>query len=163
MSKCFLNKRPGRSTRPDVQSLLEKFPPETLKAGVRIGYEIIGEIIGAEKGAEKATDNRWRTVVAAWTKRLRVDHNIVFETEDDAFVVMTNNERVRACSKALHSARNKIDRTCQVNIQTPTEGLTEEELRTHRCITNIGSTFLMMVNVERKNLRIKIPQIEKRK
>lgn len=66
----------GLATKPDVDALMKAFPPEKIEAGVfRVTDEEVRAVIG------RATGSRYRTVYAAWIKRLKRDHRVLLYRE----------------------------------------------------------------------------------
>jgi hypothetical protein len=67
----------GLPTKPDVDSLLKTFPPETIIPGQwRVTDAEVKAAIGKSDG------NRYRTVCSAWRKRLERDHRVIVYRQD---------------------------------------------------------------------------------
>ena len=90
----------GMSTRPDVESLLKQWPPETIAPGVwRATDDEVRALLG------RADGNRYRTIYDAWVRRLKRDHNvIVYREKEVGFYCPTPDEVFSRTHPTLVSA-----------------------------------------------------------
>lgn len=116
----------GMPTRPDVDALLAKFPPDTLTPGVRITDEQMREVIG------KCDDTRYRTVYSSWMRRLERDYRvIVFREKTVGFYVPTPAEVLANTHPTLeHVGRSVGKQIRKLAVIKPADGI-EAETREH--------------------------------
>jgi len=84
-AKLFLS---GIPTEPDVRALMEKFNDYT--PGVEVFYTDIAELVNVE-----VRSCRFEVVLAAWRKKIRKDHNVVFKRFGDHLRFLAEMERVQ--------------------------------------------------------------------
>jgi hypothetical protein len=86
----------GLPTKPDVDALMQAFPPDSLVVGMRITDEQVRQVIGDVRGV------RYRTVYSVWVKRLHRDHGInLFREETVGFFVPTCGETTARFAPAV--------------------------------------------------------------
>ena len=98
----------GSPTKPDVDALMKAFPVETLTVGRRITDEEVRAATGIGTGI------RYRTVYAAWVRRLQKDHAInLFRENTIGFFVPTADE----VTARTHPALQHMGRTAKKQIR----------------------------------------------
>lgn len=115
----------GMPTRPDVDALLAAFPPATLLPGVKLTDDQLLLVIG------KCTRTRFRTVYAAWIRRLQADHRIVMKREREAgFFVPTAAQVLSDTHPTLQhigrSAKKQIQRLAVIKPENRIEADTRD-------------------------------------
>lgn len=107
----------GLPTRPDVDALIKAFPPETLAPGTRISDEQFLEVVPA-KG------QRFKTVYAAWMRRLANDHRVLLKrAKKVGFFVPTAAEALADTHPTLeHIGRSARKQLRALTIIKPAEG-----------------------------------------
>lgn len=106
--QAYLPWNEGQPTKPDVDSLLKAFPVENMTPGWRVTDEAVRAVVGDLHGA------RYRTVYAAWVRRLLKDHGInLFRENTIGFFVPTAEE----VFSRTHPALQHIGRTAKKQIR----------------------------------------------
>ena len=103
----------GLPTRPEVDALLKQWPPETIQPGWEVTDAQVREVVG-ECGAI-----RYRTIYAAWTRRLRRDHNVIVDrVKERGFRCLTPDEvygkthgTLRHAGRAIRNQLKDVSRT----------------------------------------------------
>lgn len=139
----------GVTTRPDVDALLKKYPPRTLKAGMHISDDDITDVIKLRRtGKDK---NRFETVVNAWRRRL-LDHHVNLHRVWGAnkLKVLSNNEtydRVADTAKRVRRMAVRRHRECDV-----TRPVNQKERERKVLVTTAALAIAGAANASHKNL-----------
>ena len=139
----------GRPTGPDIDEIIKNYPVNKMEAGETIPYAAIEEIIH-----EKRETHRYKTVTAAWRKRLFNNHNIVIDADGATkqFVVLSNSGRVTHSGKGIVKAIRSIGRAGRVASRTPLAGLTSAEVRTRDHIVSTSASLRSIYKVGQRDL-----------
>lgn len=115
----------GMPTAPDVTRLMETFPVSEMTEGEVIKHSAIAGALRVEKKSA-----RYRSVVSAWRKKLRIDHNIDIAAEVGVgYRVLTNSERVSYGLRDYRSSTRKLVRAADRIARADPEKLSEPEAR----------------------------------
>jgi hypothetical protein len=116
----------GMPTKPDVDSLLKAFPPETIKPGEwRASDAEIKPHIG------KCDGRRYTTVTLAWRKRLERDHRVIlFRQESVGYFCPTPDEVFAATHPTYEHVGRSIGKQMKhvaiVKPENDTQRMTQE-------------------------------------
>lgn len=145
----------GRTTQPDVESIIKAVPVEKMQPGFFIEYLIVEGLIKEPVGS-----SRFRTVTNAWRKKLWNENKILVGVVPKlGFQVMNNEQRVSHSSRKLTSGLRGIGRGVRVAESTPDENLTEESKRKRTHIIHLGGMLRTTAAVEGRKYVYKIPVV----
>jgi len=132
MGKAALFLR-GVPTEPDVNTLLAAYgkPAE----GVLIAYDDIAQRIGVSPESY-----RFKTVTAAWRRKLNELYNTLLLIEDRAFRVRLPGERVVHAKSKLRSSMRAARVAVDVAQNTVRTGLTQRQVEDLDKVQRVGST-----------------------
>lgn len=117
MSKVFLG---GVPTGPDVRRLIERFG--TPEVGTTIPYAEITAIVGS--APEKS---RFKSVTGAWRRKLLNEYGIEMAPRDgEAFVVLSERERVTSGVKKVGSLTRQLGRVAKRAVLISTDRVDDE-------------------------------------
>lgn len=117
----------GVPTEPDVLKLLEAFP--VIEPGQTIPYAEIEKILGIDRQVKMS---RFRTVLTAWIKKVKVEKNFVLRT-----VRMTGIQRLTEVDRSVGNRmgwrrdQRRAGRKVRDMLLVHTPELTDTELRSH--------------------------------
>jgi len=118
----------GMPTASDVEAL--GIP----KIDELITYERIEKIVGCSR-----KDNRFKTVIEAWRKRLLVKHNIHMVTRrGEGYLHANNSRRIQDAVDRTEKGKRVIGKAISIATATDKEGLTKEELRIQKHMADIS-------------------------
>jgi hypothetical protein len=138
----------GRSTTPDIETIIKNYPVESMEIGKEIAKNDIAECISTPNNT-----HRYHTVTSAWRKKLLRDHNIYIGVIDKKFVVQSNSQRIERSSAKIKSGLRSVVRGGNLANKTSTLGLTYEEIKTRDHCVNISATMKGLYDVRKRDLR----------
>lgn len=100
MSRMFLG---GVPTGPEVDRLIKEIEA---RAGVEVTYEQVERITGVRQ-----RENRFRSVTAAWRKRMFREKGIEVKAEGGRFLMLTPDEALSSGISSFHKAGRALGRT----------------------------------------------------
>lgn len=113
----------GLPTEPDVRRLRAEYPESEMKPGQIITYSTVSEIIKCDYGS-----HRFWCVTTQWRKIVERETNIIIGTKaGDAFVVLSESEKVGLSGDQLRKAGRRARRAWVVSQRIDRVLLTEEE------------------------------------
>jgi hypothetical protein len=119
----------GVSTRPDVDSLIRAFPPESIRAGEwRASYEELKQHLGRCEG------NRLRTVLSNWERRLKREFRVQVKCERGfGYYCPTAADVLNTVPKVLDGVGRKIRIAAEdAALASPTNQI-EKDKQEHYC------------------------------
>jgi hypothetical protein len=119
VTKLFFGSLP---TKPDIDKIINAFPPETLTIGKFIQYDTISSLIGSKYGT-----SRWRTVTFTWRERMRREFNIIFLAGEKKFTVTDSKTRLDLCSRKVATGKRCIMKASEIASSTNKKFLSEDE------------------------------------
>jgi len=140
----------GMPTDAEVRQLMERFGVPT--EGEEISYDAITEVIGYGNNP-----NRWRTVVAAWRKRLFRDSNIIMRAGGGMFVVLDPAARVDHSISGMKAGARKVRRSERVIVRTERNRLDEGYKAKYDHAINSASAIRLALRSEAA--RMKTPRL----
>lgn len=115
----------GMPTAPDVTRLMETFPVSEMAEGDVIKHSAIASALRISKSS-----TRYRSVVSAWRKKLRIEHNIDVAAETGiGYRVLSDSERVSHGLRDYRSSTRKLVRAADRIARANPEKLSEPEAR----------------------------------
>lgn len=148
-AKIFMG---GLPTEYDVRKLEERFgvPNE----GVTIPYEEISECIGIERHL-----GRWHSIVRAWRNKLRREHNLITDAEDNVGIkILTPSERVSFSNRKQQGSFKQARRCALIAASTRREGLTAQEIRLLDHVQNLGAAVALQAATAKRQLCYEQPK-----
>ena len=137
--ETFLN---GAPVAPDVEKLLEAYPPEGLTEGKLIDYEAVLTVIDV-----KERNPRFSSVVSAWRKKL-MERGILLRTEPNiGFVVMNAKESLEKATRTQRTATRAIVRSAKEARAVPAEKLDEVDRKRLDNLMQKNSTLLGIAKI----------------
>lgn len=143
----------GLPTEPDIKKLREVFPESEMKPGKAIAYEEVSAIIKVPYGSSRfqAVTNQWRKVVEKET-------NIIIGTKPgEAFVVLSESEKVGLSGDQLRKAGRRARRAWVVSQRIERTALTEEERR--RLDHHQGVASNVIASAQLRNGKRQLPAV----
>lgn len=143
----------GLPTEPDVKKLREMFPESEMKPGKTITYEDVSVIINAPYGS-----SRFMGVTTQWRKIVEKETNIIIGTKPgEAFVVLSESEKVGLSGDQLRKAGRRARRAWVVSQRIERASLTEEERR--RLDHHQGVASNVIASAQLRNGRKQLPAV----
>ena len=125
----------GIPTDVDVRKLEERFGVPA--PGDMIGYDDITDTLKVGRD-----QNRWRSVVVAWRKKLDREHNILLKAvSNEGFRAMDGHARVDFSGRTYKGGLRRIVKAATIAARTDSAGLTPGELKTRDFIQNAGAVI----------------------
>jgi len=113
----------GLPTEPDVKALRSAFPDHALVPGKVIAYGEASDVIRAPYGSA-----RFQTVTSAWRRIVEKETNKIIDViPGEAFVVLSESEKVDVGGKKLREAGMAARRSFVICARVDVLGLKEEE------------------------------------
>lgn len=144
----------GVPTEPDVNRLLDKYPQEGLHIGRQIPYAETESVISIPKQS-----SRWATVTKAWRKKVETDFNIIIACmpENQAFVVLSEGEKVLLSRQKLRSSVKFSRRSMEVSARVDLKALTDDERKNHDF--NCSKAAAVIASGQLRNGRKSLPDM----
>lgn len=143
----------GLPTEPDVKRLRESFPPDAMRPGQIITYEEVSEII-----ASPYPSSRFDCVTGRWKRNLEKETNIILGTKPgEAFVVLSEPEKVELAGRRLREGGRKARRAWVVAQRTDRAALSQEQIKAldHQ----IGVSSKIIASAQLRNGRKQLPDV----
>lgn len=136
----------GIPTEIDVNALISAF-----------GVPAIGQIITHKRiEAVVCVDHnecRYKTVVAAWRRKLEREHNIIFRAvPGNGYEVLDSRGRVDLCGKKYKSGLRSVRRSSSIAMRTERGTLTPEETAVLDHIVKVNATIHSIAATEARKL-----------
>lgn len=142
----------GIPTEIDVNALMDCYGAPA--PGAMIPYEKISELIGVRRD-----ENRWRTIVTAWRRRLEREHNLLLRAvKGEGFEVMDGSARVAFAASTYKGGLRRVARAAAVAAKTSRQGLSEDEAKVCDHLQRVGATIRLTAATEARKLKYPLPE-----
>lgn len=136
----------GQPTKPDVDVLMRAFPPESITPG---GWRASDQEIKAHLG--RCDQARYRTVYAAWIRRLMKDFSVVvWREKENGFYCPTPEQVFAHTHPTLESTGRKLGK------QMRTVAVVKPENELHRVTQDHQGRLLHAMRRELKKARLNV-------
>jgi len=97
---------------------------------------------------------RFRTVTAAWRKKLEREHNLMtVAVPNEGFRVLDNPGRVDSVSRLYKHGLRRIMKSGERALRTPDNGLTAEQRRARDFVGSTAGTIKLQAAIEARRMR----------
>lgn len=136
----------GIPTEIDVIALIEAFGVPAV--GQIIPHDSIESVVCVEK-----TKYRYKTVVAAWRRKLEREHNIIFRAvSGTGYEVLDSRGRVDLSGNKYKAGLRAVRRSSSIALRTDRRTLTKEEETVLDHIIRVNSTIQTVAATEARKL-----------
>lgn len=136
----------GIPTEPDVRRLCDVFAD--LPAGRKLAWSELAAVIGSEYGT-----HRFRSVVAAWRKKMDRERNILFgAVRGYGIEVLDGHGRTGAAGSTYKAGIRRVSRAGDIAVRTDVSTLSPQDRRVVDHVTRVAAELRLVAATRTRQL-----------